>query len=120
MMVTGIVLVGAGSTAMAVGTGVYAAARACGADVPPVASRGFDGGFSDPSCASRQGQMSGMAILIAGTIATGLGIPLWIAGASEVPWAESAKDDRTPASARLVPVITPAAAGHGVALTWHF
>lgn len=115
MMVTGIVLVGLGSSTMALGTGIYAAAHGCSADSPPFAGGGGQ------SCSARPGQVSGMAILLTGTIATVLGIPLWVVGASDVPFAESGVNERVPArSARLVPVITPAVTNRGVALTWQF
>jgi len=114
MMVTGIVLVSVGATTMAVGSSAYAAASGCNDQIP-----NLEGDFGQ-SCSSRTGHATGMAILLAGSIAAGLGIPLWIVGATDVPWAESAANERVPARLGLVPAITPVAAGRGVALTWQF
>jgi hypothetical protein len=81
MMGTGIGLVGLGALLMGVGTGVYLGDNGCLG--------------SNNSCNAGHG--TGMAVLSAGLIAAGLGIPLTIYGATDVPRAESGSAFRGPA-----------------------
>jgi hypothetical protein len=115
MMATGIVLTGVGVSTLAIGTGLYVADHCSQSTVFTP-----DGSFN--RCSQRPAQFTGMAIMVTGTITMALGLPLWIAGASQVPWAEAsgANDRAAPKWARLVPAVTPATAGHGVALHWRF
>jgi hypothetical protein len=76
MMATGIVLIGVGATLMATGTGVYATDNGC-----------TDANGNSVPCGA--GRVTGTALLSAGLIALGLGIPLTALGAAEVPRIES-------------------------------
>jgi hypothetical protein len=92
MMVTGILLVGVGNVLMAVGTGVYATAGGCSfGGTPPPSPRGTPfcpDGTPVPSPAP--GHATGMALLVAGTLTTAIGVPLWILGETPVRRAEAA------------------------------
>ncbi|MFT3771893.1 MAG: hypothetical protein QM820_41320 [Minicystis sp.] len=126
MMVTGIVIASVGAVGMASGTAVFATSGRCfGGDFPTSPEFGSSGQL----CSHGGGRTSGMALLLAGTIAATMGVTLWVLGATHVPWAESsARDERArPQWARLVPGITPVlearpgpTAGRGVELTWQF
>jgi hypothetical protein len=83
MMIMGIILVGVGNIVMGVGSAVYASAGSCGDAITP------DGSPSN-TCPTGPGHTSGMAILIAGTLGTALGVPLWVLGATPVPRVEAA------------------------------
>jgi hypothetical protein len=76
MMAIGITFIALGATLMAAGSGVYAADNNCTSA----------GGFMVP-CGS--GQVTGTTLLVSGIIALGLGIPLTVHGASDVPRFES-------------------------------
>ena len=123
MMVTGIVLTSVGATAMAIGTAVAAASKRCNdrGDFP-VPEPGFGGREVGTLCSRGAGYTSGLAFLLAGTISAGFGVTLWALGGTHVPWAESsASSERArPAWAQLVPAMSPATVGRGVALTWSF
>jgi hypothetical protein len=97
MMGTGIGMIGLGATLMAAGTAVYAGDNGC---------QGFNN-----SC--NNGHGTGMAVLMSGLIALGLGIPLTIYGATEVPRAESG-------SARVVLPITVGVMPGGAAVSLRF
>jgi hypothetical protein len=97
MMGTGIGMIGLGATLMSVGTAVYAGDNGC---------QGFNN-----TCNGGHG--TGMALLISGLIALGLGIPLTIHGATEVPRAESG-------SARVVLPLTIGVAPGGAAVSLRF
>jgi hypothetical protein len=61
-----------------------------------------------------------MAMLLAGTIGVVLGIPLWVLGGADVPWAEAAQNHAPsrPAWAAAAPAIVGAPGGAGLA--WRF
>jgi hypothetical protein len=105
MMITGIVLTGVSAVVMGVGTGVYASGGSCTFVATPTP----DGGFGDAICQNTTQHATGMAILVAGTIGVGLGIPLWVAGASDVRRAEAA---------RALPTVV--VGSNGGALRWEF
>jgi hypothetical protein len=76
MMATGISFIGLAATLMAAGSAVYV----------------NDNGCTSPNglpMACGPGRVTGMALLSSGLIALGLGIPLTIHGAAEVPRAEA-------------------------------
>lgn len=123
MMVGGIIITALGAVAMGTGTGIYFGRGSC--DEFPRAID-IDGEVSRaPECNRSAAQNAGVAILAAGAIAVALGVPLWVLGGSDVPWAEAAgRNEHTPVSpaapawARLVPVVKPT--HRGVGLAWHF
>ena len=82
MMITGISLALLGATLMGFGTGVYGSASGeCHTVVTP--------DTSIQSCAPATGHATGMALLGAGLVTLGIGIPLTVLGAAEVPHAEA-------------------------------
>jgi hypothetical protein len=115
MMATGISFIGLATILMAAGTGVYAAGDACNLTlVEPL------GGGSGPlmPCGPHTAHTTGMALLIAGTVGLGLGIPLTAIGATEVPRFESGSArilNRTPP-----PYVSIALGLRDVGLTLHF
>lgn len=122
MMVAGIIISSLGAVAMGAGTGIYFSRAGCD-DLSPRFPGGIEGDFGSPNeCNRGATRTAGMAIVIAGAIGAALGVPLWILGASDVPWAEAAgQNERAPAKpswARLVPMIQPTQRGVGLAI--HF
>lgn len=120
MMIAGIILTAFGAVGMGAGTGVFAAAGSC--DPSPLARLSGDGSVFERACNTHEQRTTGMSVLLAGAIIAGMGVPLWIAGASDVPWLEGASlrapRAAPPAWARLVPTITPAPRGASIA--WRF
>lgn len=121
MMATGIVFVGLGVVFMGTGTAVYAVSPSCAFSGGPTP---LGEGFVSSPCSRATQHGTGMAMLVAGTIGVALGIPLWVVGASDVPWAEAAglHAPATPrptwAAAAAVPALTSAPGGAGLA--WRF
>lgn len=120
MMATGIVLVSLGAVFMSTGTAIYAVKPSCNNNTPFLGPG--PGTSFTPPCPQGSAHLSGMAILLAGSIGVALGIPLWALGASDVPWAEAA-GLHAPASARptwaaAAPALTGAPGGAGLA--WQF
>jgi hypothetical protein len=103
MMVVGILLVGAGNAFMGVGTGMYASAGSCTARSPEGADLG---------CSTSANHTSGMAVLIAGTVFLGIGIPLWVMGETPVPRVEAASVPSLAPTVRVGPL--------RAALSWSF
>ena len=120
MMIAGILLTSVGLVGMGTGTGVFAAAGSCD-QLQFLRAEGdsFGGGFT---CATHAQRTTGMSVLLASAITVGLGVPLWILGASDVPWQEGATLrgplPSRPAWAQLVPGIAPEP--RGVSLAWRF
>lgn len=120
MMIAGILLTSVGLVGMGTGTGVFAAAGSCDRS-PMLLSEGdsFGGGFT---CGTHAQRTTGMSVLLASAITVGLGVPLWILGASDVPWQEGATLrgplPSRPTWAQLVPGIAPGP--RGVSLAWRF
>jgi hypothetical protein len=124
MMATGIVLVGAGVVAMATGGGVYLVAGHCNS--PVIAT---PGGTLPQDCPTDPGRATGFAVTLAGAIGVALGIPLWVVGASDVPWMEAAGMNPAPPSstastpsttARVAPALAPGPTPLGAGLVWRF
>lgn len=109
MMATGIVLVGLGVVFMGTGTAVHAIKASCRTDVP--LPSGGPGSSFPQRCSQESAHLTGLAILVAGSIGVALGIPLWAIGASDVPRAEAAEN-----RARPTLVAVPGGAG----LAWRF
>ena len=111
MMATGISLIGLGAVLMVVGTVVYADADHCttstfGVGGVPVTTT--------VTCGPAPGHTSGMALLAAGLVTAGIGIPLAVLGATEVPRAEAG--GRAAPSTRLALSL----GARGAALTLRF
>ena len=86
MMATGIVLITLGASLVAIGTGVALGGRGCNAMSRPTA-----GGGAVEVCGAITGPTTGLAVGSAGVITLGLGLPLTILGAMEVPPVEAAR-----------------------------
>ena len=104
MMAVGIVLVGVGNIVMGVGTAMYAAAADCSGSLPP--------SLGGAGCSPSAGHTSAMAFLMAGTVMTAIGIPLWVLGETPVPRVEAAGLGQGVPSLRVGP--------GGAALSWSF
>jgi hypothetical protein len=90
MMVTGIVLDVVGATMLASGTGVWVHGNSCHAEF--VFS---PNGQAQQRCGPMTGHTVGMALMISGLIGLGLGLPLTVYGAAEVPrWEAAGSLDR--------------------------
>jgi hypothetical protein len=98
MMATGISFILLGATLMGFGTGVYATGDHCAPPSP---------------CGPMPASTTGMALLGAGLVGIGIGIPLTVLGASDVPRAEAGGRASSP---RLA--FSPGLRGGG--LTLHF
>jgi hypothetical protein len=97
MMITGIGFLVVGASLFAAGLGVAASGAHCTPTPTPLAN----GGQAN-LCGPMTGQQTGMAILASGLIGLGLGLPMTVLGASDVPRAESgARLSAPPALARL-------------------
>jgi hypothetical protein len=132
MMVSGIVITALGAVAMGTGTGIYFRSSDCSNGDSPV---GLREEFIEPVCNNSAIHKAGLAIMLTGLITSSLGVPLWILGATDVPWAEAAgKNERAPLQpfgrapspeglqapswARIVPTVAPA--HKGVTFAWRF
>jgi hypothetical protein len=87
MMVTGISFITLGAALMAGGSGVYLSANHCDGNGTGVLNP--DG--TPQGCAVTSGQVTGMALLAAGLVGLGIGVPLTIFGAAEVPRVEAGR-----------------------------
>jgi hypothetical protein len=119
MMATGIVLVGLGAVFMGTGTGIYAAKASCGDTV--IFTGNGNSFLSD--CPQGAHQLGGMAVLVAGSIGVALGVPLWILGGADVPWAEAAQvhAPARPAWTAAAPALVGAPGTlAGAGLAWRF
>lgn len=113
MMIGGIIITGLGTTLQASGLGVFARGRC--------SDRVFDPTTASMECQHARGpEVSGLALMLAGTIALATGIPLWVVGQSHVPWAQA--DGRAPPPpprwARILPTIAPT--GRGAEMVFRF
>jgi hypothetical protein len=119
MMATGIVFVGLGAVFMGTGTGIYASRASC--DNTPILTG--DGSTFTRDCPQSGPHTGGMAMLLAGSIGVALGLPLWILGGSDVPWAEAARlhTPSRPAWAAAAPALVAApGTSAGAGLAWTF
>lgn len=111
MMIGGIVITGVGASLQASGLGVLAGGR-CGDQV-------FDPASGNMECTrARPPQVTALALMLAGTIAVAVGIPLWVVGQSHAPWAETDGRAAPPSWARILPTIAPT--GRGADLVFRF
>jgi hypothetical protein len=85
MMVTGITFITLGAALMAGGSAVYLGANQCSGN----GRTNPDG--TPQGCAVTSGQATGMALLAAGLVGLGIGLPLTIFGAADVPRLEAGK-----------------------------
>src|SRR4051812_11135263 len=85
MMATGITLDSLGAILMATGTGLWVAGNHCHESFigPPTLSG------NELRCGPMTGHAPGMALVLSGTIGLGVGLPLTIYGAADVPRAEA-------------------------------
>jgi hypothetical protein len=110
MMVGGIIITAVGAAAQATGLGVYASDRC--SDFAPTPD-----GLS--VCVQPRNQrVTGLAFMLAGTIAVAVGIPLWVIGQAQAPWAEADGRAAAPRWARILPEIAPT--GRGAELRFRF
>lgn len=84
LMMTGIGLTSLGALFLGVGAGYWAVREECDPELP------------DIGCGVEQGFADAFATLgvVTGVVAVGVGIPLWVAGAEEVPVENAASDTR--------------------------
>jgi hypothetical protein len=85
MMATGITFVTLGAALMASGSAVYLGANQCSGN----GMTNPDG--SPQGCSVSSGQATGMALLAAGLVGLGIGIPLTIFGSADVPRIEAGR-----------------------------
>ncbi len=97
MMITGISLTSLGLALAIAGAAVAANGSHCGKSQVQLSD-----GSTTTLCGPMAGASSGMAVLSAGLIGIGIGLPLTVLGAAEVPRVEASGGSRAPSTPRAV------------------